>query len=97
MKASAVLATLALSCGSAQAFPIITGPSPVHQAIIEYKNDITGHYVMLWNQAEIAFVEAGQAGPGWHRTGYAYSGFDVTASYAPPGNRMCRFYAPGPN
>jgi len=97
MKASAVLATLALACGSAQAFPIITGPSPVHQAIIEYKNDITGHYVMLWNQAEIAFVEAGQAGPGWHRTGYAYSGFDVTASYAPPGNRMCRFYAPGPN
>ena len=97
MKTRAILAILAFACGAAHGFPVNFPPQPVGQRILEYKNDITGHYVMLWNRAEINFVEAGNAGPGWHRTGYVYSGFDVTASYVPPGNRMCRFYAPGPN
>jgi len=97
MKARVILAVLALLSGAAQAFPVNLPPSPVGQSILEYKNDITGHYVMLWDRTEIGLVEAGKLGPGWHRTGYVFGGFNVHASYVPPGNRMCRFYAPGPN
>lgn len=93
MKARILLTLFALACGAAHAFLINI---PVPESIYEYRNDITGHYVMLWDRGEIQFVESGGAGPGWHRTGYVFGGFSVYTSYV-PGSRMCRFYAPGPN
>ena len=70
----------------------------MYAGIKEYMNEITGHYVLLTDPAEIAGVEAGRAGPGWRYTGYNFTGFALTenASIADGAVPVCRFYAPPP-
>jgi hypothetical protein len=63
------------------------------QQIVEYVNDYSGHYVLLWNPAEIAGIDATSAKTGWRRTGYVFGGFNEVF----PGFRLCRFYAPSIN
>jgi len=77
--------------GSASAF-LIGGPQ--YTNIAEYTNDITGHYVLLNNGAEIQAVEAGLAGPGWRFTGYMFAerADDTTGEVD-----VCRFYTPSSN
>src|SRR5438067_4489305 len=69
-----------------------TSPPP---PVIEYVNDLTDHYVLLYDAQEIAAVDGGSAGPGWHRTGYVFA----AGAPLPDGSsgNICRFYAPGPN
>jgi len=59
-------------------------------------NDVTGRYVLLWDDAEIATIDAGSAQTGWHRTGYMFGGFNVNDCVV-PGSSICRFYAPSIN
>jgi len=68
----------------------------VQQAIYEYANDETGHYLLLWDPAEIATIDAGSAQTKWHRTGYVFGAFSVRPNIV-PGFRLCRFYAPSIN
>ena len=58
--------------------------------VIEYRNAVTGHYLLLPSgDPEVAFVEGGGAGPGWERTGN-----DFTSSSLPGTVPVCRFYSP---
>jgi hypothetical protein len=61
------LALLALPAG---AFPI-GAPGTV----VEFYNTFLGHYFMTMNEAEIADIDGGKAGPGWVRTGYGFTAF----------------------
>jgi len=88
-----------LAAASAHAF-CINCPPPVYTATVkEYANDITGHYVLLSDPAEIAGVEQGSAGPGWRFTGYQFVAYQLTentAAAAATAVPVCRFYAPAP-
>jgi hypothetical protein len=82
---------------SALAFPVFVGPSPV----IEFYNLQTGHYFMTIDATEAAGIDAGNAGPGWVRTGYVFYA-QPTGLLAGPcqvncGQPVSRFYGPSPN
>lgn len=66
---------------------------PAYNSVIEFKNDLTGHRVLLTRADEIGAVDRGLAGPGWHRSGltFAVSNFDGSAA------DVCRFYSPAVN
>jgi uncharacterized protein DUF5648 len=90
----AVFMLAALLLPTAGAAFLINFP-PDRPPATEYVNDISGHYLLLNDPAEVAAVATGAAGPGWRTTGYV---FEVR----PPGDavadgNVCRFYAPGPN
>jgi len=81
----------------ADAFPFLASPQPV----VEYYNLQTGHYFMTIDVQEMATIDAGGAGPGWIRTGYAFDAY-----WSGPGPFYCggycgedvtRFYGPQPN
>ena len=55
----------------------------------EYYNSILDHYFMASSDADRAFVDAGDAGPGWSRTGQS---FGVAASARDGWAPVCRFY-----
>ena len=67
----------------ASAFPIPARPQPV----VEFYNTIIDHYFLTIDPAEMAAIDAGSAGPGWIRTGFA---FEAYPSPVPPGT-----YCPG--
>ena len=71
---------------------------PVAVSVIEYHNSITGHYFMTADLVEMAGIDAGAAGPGWYRTGYAFEAASPGTTF-PCASCMPaeRFYAPGPN
>ncbi len=78
-------ALLALAPRPAHAFCINCDAVPV----IEYVNEINGHYLLLpAADPEVAIVEGGGAGPGWVRTGNDFT----TNLFAPL--PVCRFYSP---
>lgn len=89
-RATFALAGMLFLAFPASAFIIITNPP---KAVLEYYNEHTKHFVLLSDPAEIAGVDAGAAGPGWKRTGYAFGA--NPEGTAPP--NACRFYAPSPN
>jgi hypothetical protein len=60
------LAMSLLGASAASAFPIDPSP-PI--PVIEYVNDVTGHYFMTADPAEIAGLDGGFDGGTWHRTG----------------------------
>lgn len=62
--------------------------------IVEFSNEITGHYLQLADRAEIAGVERGSAGPGWSRTGFSFHVYTGSAPDATDTNPVCRFYSP---
>jgi hypothetical protein len=70
------------------------------QSAIEYYNTTLNHYFMTANTAEINYVDAGSAGPGWTKTGRSFKVF-ASADTAPVNALpVCRFYGTpgrGPN
>lgn len=70
MSRKLLLCYLLFACAlQAQAF---FTPVTVRSIVVEYVNEISGHYVLLADTAEMAAVDRGDAGPGWRRTGYAF-------------------------
>jgi hypothetical protein len=73
---------------------VVGTPVPAH----EFYNTTLKHYFVSANQAEIASVDSGGAGPGWSRTGASFKVYTEN----PPANAspVCRFYGTpgrGPN
>jgi hypothetical protein len=71
-------------------------PIPSRVTVIEYVNEITGHYVLLANEDEMSVVDRGGAGPGWRRTGYRF-GEEWIEPAKPSMAPVCRFYSPSNN
>lgn len=69
--------------------------------VVEFYNEILGHYFIAASGAEVDLILAGGAGPGWKLTGQSFKAW----SRVPPGasstvSPVCRFYgrpAGGPN
>ena len=75
--------------------PALAAPT----VITEFFNTTLGHYVLITSSAEVAFIEAGGAGPGWQKTGKTLNA-NTAADDAPSLVPVCRFYgsiSPGPN
>lgn len=87
-----------LGMGRAAAFPALVGPDPV----VEYYNTFLGHYFMTINPVEMEDIEAGKAGPGWVKTGFAFRGCALATGLCLGSNSATvkRFYGTpglGPN
>jgi hypothetical protein len=83
-----------LACRAFTLFP----PVPV----VEYYNVFLGHYFMTEDIAEMAGIDAGKAGPGWVRTGYAFKACPLIPApcYGQHASAVSRFYGTpglGPN
>ena len=60
--------------------------------LVEYHNDILGHYFTTYDGAEAQGIDRGAAGPGWRRTAQSFKSGGTTP--------VCRFYGTpgiGPN
>lgn len=85
----------------APAFPAPARPEPV----IEFYNVDLGHYFLTIDPADVAAIEAGYAGPGWVKTGLAFTAYRqpfAQETYCPGdcGAPVTRFYGTpglGPN
>jgi len=70
-------ALISIICGislGANAF----GPEPLPRTtVVEYYNVRLNHYFLTANATEMAVIDAGQAGPGWVRTGYGFSAYPI--------------------
>ena len=88
--------------GQTQSAPFFVGslnPATVSATVFDFYNTGLDHFFRTANPLEAAAVDAGEAGPGWRRTGDDFlalardaSGFGSSA--------VCRFYgsmSPGPN
>jgi predicted dienelactone hydrolase len=71
--------------------------------VVEFWHDTLNHYFMATGP-EVANLDAGSAGPGWHRTGHSFKGWltmPPAIDFLPGGIApVCRFYglpAGGPN
>jgi hypothetical protein len=82
---SAVSAAAALTLSSAVSAGSIQ--------VIEFHNTILNHY-FITNPTEAAWIDAGNAGPGWVRTGATFPASDSPASGF---TATCRFYTEGAN
>lgn len=72
-----------------------TAPPPQYQRVTEYHNTVLDHYFLSSSTEENTFIDSGGAGPGWVRTGESF--LTVPTSGCHPGDRVFRFYGPGPN
>jgi Repeat of unknown function (DUF5648) len=88
--AAIVLAAALAFCRPAAAFGLI------ELYVVEYFNEVTRHYLLLSDFQEMAGVDAGEAGPGWRRTGYMFVEYPAGQSQT-PASPVCRFYAPSIN
>lgn len=78
-----------------------TAVAPTEATVVEFFNEILGHYFIAASDFEINQILTGAAGPGWVRTGLRFKAH----SQVPPGLAgavfpVCRFYgvpAGGPN
>ena len=88
----------AVDCaGTAQPVPAEAERGPV--AVTEFYNRDLDHYFMTASEEEAAGIDAGAAGPGWERTGQAFTAWSVLGN-PQAGMQLCRFYGsmqPGPN
>jgi len=88
----------AVDCaGAAQPVPAEAGRGPV--TVTEFYHRDLDHYFMTASAEEAAGIDAGAAGPGWARTGQAFTAWSVLGNPV-AGMQLCRFYgsmAPGPN
>lgn len=71
--------------------------------VVEYRNRFLEHYFLTADPEEMKAIDAGAAGPGWERTGYAFNAYGAPGNWPPP-NGDCpsclpafRFYAAGAN
>lgn len=98
---STSMTCLALMAGAAWSFPVPVSTVTVY----EYYNVPLGHYFLAVDPAEMAAIEAGSAGAGWSRTGWAFRAYPAAApagTYCPAdcGRPVSRFYGTpglGPN
>jgi len=71
------------------------------EPVVEFYNALLDHYFLTINPAEAAGIDAGAAGPGWHRTARAFGGYASRDSAPADAVPVCRFYgnvaAGGPN
>jgi uncharacterized protein (DUF1800 family) len=91
VRKAGLLVSMAVWTGLAAAEP--TGTA------IEWYNTVIGHYFITSGPAEIRFVDAGGAGPGWVRTGGQFATY-LGPNDAPGLSPVCRFYGTpgvGPN
>jgi hypothetical protein len=79
----------------ASAFPVMAAPIPV----VEYYNVQLHHYFLTAHADEMAAIDAGSAGPGWTRTGWAFSAFPAGSTFCIPdcGAAVERFYSASSN
>lgn len=89
MHAKTILALGVAWCAAAHA------AEPTGTAV-EYFNTNTRHYFVTASPGDMQYVEAGNAGPGWLRTGGQFGVFRNPTD-APNLVPVCRFYAAGPN
>ncbi|MEO8135220.1 MAG: hypothetical protein ABI831_14710 [Betaproteobacteria bacterium] len=95
------VSALLRSIGAATLFLLIpcTPTLAAPTVITEFFNTTLGHYVLITSAAEVAFIDAGGAGPGWQKTGKTVNA-NTAADDAPGLVPVCRFYgsiSPGPN
>jgi hypothetical protein len=67
--------------------------------VVEYYNSALDHYFMTGHPQEIDFVDQGNAGPGWRRTGVTFGAWNIESQVAGTAP-ACRFYgdlSAGPN
>ena len=88
----------AVDCaGAAQPVPAEAERGTV--TVTEFYHRDLDHYFMTASAEEAAGIDAGAAGPGWERTGQAFTAWSVLGNPA-AGMNLCRFYGsvePGPN
>lgn len=74
----------------------------VSTTVVEFYNVHLDHYFMTLDVAEIADIDGGKAGPGWVRTGHAFSAFPspppavgtcLSGNGCPPLADVTRFYS----
>jgi hypothetical protein len=78
-----------------------TAPGPDETTVIEFYNELLGHYFVAASGAEVDLILSGAAGPGWSPTGLGFKAYsrippDAFSAVTP----VCRFYgrpAGGPN
>ncbi len=83
--------------GAAQPVPAPEERGPV--TVTEFYHRDLDHYFMTASAEEAAGIDAGAAGPGWERTGQAFTAWSVLGN-PEAGMNLCRFYGsvePGPN
>jgi hypothetical protein len=80
-----------LASFAASAFP--SPASPV--AVVEYYNVDLHHYFLTAHPDEMRDIAAGLAGPGWTRTGWAFSAYPAGSTFCPGdcGAPVSRFYS----
>jgi hypothetical protein len=67
--------------------------------VTEFYHRDLDHYFMTASAEEAAGIDAGAAGPGWARTGQAFTAWSLLGN-PEAGMQLCRFYGsvdPGPN
>jgi photosystem II stability/assembly factor-like uncharacterized protein len=70
----------------------IGGTLPQVATLVEFRNSVSGHYFMTLEGAESRGLDAGAAGPGWSRTGYAFKVYADAQAALSTVNPACRFY-----
>ena len=83
--------------GAAQPVPAEAERGPV--TVTEFYHRDLDHYFMTASAEEAAGIDAGAAGPGWARTGQAFTAWSLLGN-PEAGMQLCRFYGsvdPGPN
>ena len=79
-----------LALTPAHGFP----PLPYSVRVIEYQNEITGHYLLLTSTEDMTFVDRGLAGQGWGRTGFYFQTYSfLPLAIEPDVKPVCRFYS----
>lgn len=96
IRADPLVATLGISqVGDNGGACFATAPPPQYQRVTEYHNTVLDHYFLSSSTQENEIIDSGGAGLGWVRTGESFLTIPTSGCY--PGDRVFRFYGPGPN
>lgn len=79
------------------ALPLFAAAAPADTEVVEFYNTTTNHYFITATAADAMFIEAGNAGPGWVRTGRTFSAWLDDAKAAGGSATVYRFYSAGAN
>jgi hypothetical protein len=79
------------------AMPLFAAAAPTDTEVVEFYNTATNHYFITATAADATFIEAGNAGPGWVRTGRTFSAWLDDAKAAAGSATVYRFYSAGAN
>lgn len=79
------------------ALPLFAAAAPTDTEVVEFYNTTTNHYFITATASDATFVEAGNAGPGWVRTGRTFSAWLDDAKAAGGAATVYRFYSAGAN